>query len=162
MRSPLRSKRRPAILLEVLIAFTLIALCILPLIYPHVFILRSETKFGSTVQLDHYVNLLYADRLQKLYQNEIPWQDIENGNEIPIDSHLLEALGYKGDFPFTGYYKFFKEKQKPRKDAERNVYLLQLQFVFTAKPGVFLEKDLKDKNPKTVYKYRLVVERLKK
>lgn len=156
----MKSRRQPAILLEVLIAFTLIALCILPLIYPHVFILRSEKKFISTVELDHYVNLLYADRLQKLYQNEIPWQDIENGNEIPIDTQLLEAIHYKGDLPFTGHYKFIKEKQKPRKESERTVYIFYLQFLFSPKLGYFLEKE--SKNQKLIYKYRLVVERIKK
>jgi hypothetical protein len=154
--------KRPAILLEVLIAFTLIVLCILPLIYPHVFILRSEKKFISTVELDHHVNLLYADRLQKLFQNEIPWQDIENGLEIPIDSRLLESINYKGDLPFTGYYKFIKEKQNPRKEADKTAYIFHLLFVFTPKPGYFLEQDQKEKNPKIIYRYRVGIERNRK
>lgn len=162
MKTIYRSKRHPAILLEVLIAFALIALCVLPMIYPHVYILRSEKKFIATVELDHYVNLLYADRLQKLYQNEIPWQDIENGKEMPIDSQLLEAVGYKGDLPFTGFYKFIKIVQKPKKEADRAVYIFQLEFIFVAKPGYFLEKDLKEKNPKITYTYKVAVERIRK
>lgn len=164
MKSAYRLKRLPIVLLEVLIAFALIALCVLPLIYPHVFILQSEKKFISTVELDHFVNLLYADRLQKLYQNEIPWQDIENGNEMPIDSHLMESVKYKGDLPFTGYYKFIKERQKPKppKESDKTVYIFELKFVFVAKPGYFLEKDLKEKNPKITYKYQVAVERIRK
>lgn len=161
-------QRRPIVLLEVLIAFALVALCVLPLIYPHVFILRSEKKFVSTVELDHLVNLLYADRLQKLYQNEIPWSDIENGKEIPIDIALLNSLDYKEDLPFTGTYQFVKVRQKPPKPADTTVYLYDLTFTFLPKPGLFLEKAPKDRgdvkvNPDQItYKYQVAIERILK
>lgn len=157
-----RCSRRPVILLEVLIAFALVALCVLPLIYPHVFILRSEKKFIATVELDHLVNHMFADILQKLYQNEIPWQDIESGREIPIDETWLEHLGYKQMLPFTGTYQFIKARQKPDKPAEVTAYLFRLEFTFTAKPGFFLEKDLKDDNPEISYNYQIAVERIQK
>lgn len=148
----MKSKRQPAILLEVLIAFALIALCFLPLIYPHVVILRSEKKFISTVELDHYVNLLYADHLQKLYQNDIPWQYIENGAVIPIE--------LPKDLPFSGHYQFIQEKKKKSKDLNQIVYIFNLYFVFVPKPGYFMEK--KSENLTYKYKYRLCVEKVKK
>ncbi|HEV8052742.1 MAG TPA: type II secretion system protein [Parachlamydiaceae bacterium] len=151
--------RRPIVLLEVLIAFALIALCILPLIYPHVFILRSEKKFISTVELDHTVNLLYADRLQKLYQNEISWQDIENGAPIPITPAMVEAAGVSGDFPFTGTYQFIKKRQKPKDPKDKSAYVFSLEFSFMMKPGYFLEKDTKEEN-KFIYIYQVPVERI--
>lgn len=158
MKRFFHSIRRPVVLLEVLIAFALIALCILPLIYPHVFILRSEKKFISTVELDHVVNLLFADRLQKLYQNEISWQEIESGNPIPITPSMIEAAGYSGDLPFTGTYQFVKIRQKPKDPKDRSAYLFSLEFTFTAKPGQFLEK--KGDDSKIVYKYQVPVERV--
>lgn len=155
--------KHPFALLEVLIAFALIALCALPLIYPHVFIMQSERKFTSTVELDHLVNLLYANILQKLYQNEIPWQSIEEGNEIPIDSQLLQSIHYKGDPPFTGVYKFTKLRQRPRsKDAEKSAYLYQLEFIFSLKPGYFFEKIQKDNTQKLTYRYQIAMERNRK
>jgi len=144
-----RIVRLPIVLLEVLIAFALIALCILPLIYPHVFILRSENKFISSVELDHFVNLLYADTLQKLYQNDIPWQDIERGVEMPIDPQLVQEKGFK-NFPYTGSYKFSKVRKKTNQDTGKGAYLMALTYTFTTKPGFFLEKDLKDNNPKII------------
>lgn len=157
MKSLFYTSRRPIALLEVLIAFALIALCILPLIYPHVFILRSEKKFISTVELDHVVNLLYADRLQKLYQNDISWQEIESGNPISITPSMIEAAGYSGDLPFTGTYQFVKLKQKPKDPKDKSAYLFSLEFTFNAKPGQFLDKSEDDS--KMVYKYKVAVER---
>lgn len=159
----LRFRRRPIVLLEILIAFALVALCILPLIYPHVFILRSEKRFISTVELDHFVNLLYADRLQRLYQNEIPWQDVENGKELPIDASILESMKYSGNLPFLGTYQFVDIRHKPRKPEDRTVYLFNLIFTFLPKPGFFLEKQAKTEEAiereKIIYKYQVAVER---
>lgn len=152
-------KKRPVALLEVIIAFAIIALCILPLIYPHIFILRSERKFISAVELDHLASRLYADRLQKLYQNEIPWQQIESGVATPIDANLLHAAGYSGTLPYTGTYQFVKEKQKPTNPVDKVAYIFQLKFIFTEKPEFFQEKDLKEDNPKVTYMYRIPVER---
>ena len=150
--------RRHIALLEVLIAFAIVALCVLPLIFPHVFILRSEKKFIATVELDHAVNLIYADKLQKLYQNEISWQDIENGTEMRIESQLLKSAD-KQDLPFTGTYKFVKARQKPRKPVDRSAYIFNMEFTFTPKPGAFLEK--KSENDQTItYKYQVPIERV--
>lgn len=152
-------RRRPIVLLEVLIAFALVAICALPLIYPHVFILRSEKKFIATVELDHLVNLLFAELLQKLYQNEIAWPDLENGKDLPIDSHLLESIGYRESLPFVGTYKFITIRQKPRKAADKTVYLFRLELTFIPKPGLFLEKKLKGDDTKIIYNYQIAVER---
>lgn len=152
-------QRRCILLLEVLIAFALIVLCILPLIYPHVFILRSEKKFVATVELDHVVNLLYANILQKLYQNEIAWSDIENGTKIPIDASLLETVGYKQELPFEGSYHFTLLRQRPRSAADVTAYLFILEFAFTPKHARFFEKKTETDSDKIVYKYQVAVER---
>jgi hypothetical protein len=152
-------RRRHILLLEVLIAFALVALCVLPLIFPHVFILRSEKKFNATVELDHTVNVLYADILQKLYQNEIAWSDIERGTELPIDAYLLQAIGYKKELPFTGTYQFVHLKHRPRTPGDITAYLFSLQFSFTPKPQLFLEKNVEGNQEKIVYKYQVAIER---
>ena len=152
-----RCTRHSIVLLEVLIAFALVALCALPLIYPHVFILRSEKKFISTVELDHLVNLLFADILQKLYQNEIPWQDIESGKKIAIESSWLKSLDYKQELLFTGDYHFIKLRQKPSTPGDKNAYIFSLEFVFIPKSGLFLEKNTEKSN--IVYHYELPIER---
>jgi hypothetical protein len=163
MKKIFRLHQHPFALLEVLIAFALVALCALPLIYPHIFILQSERKFISTVELDHSVNLLYADFLQKLYKNEIPWQNIESGHSFPIDPHWFKPLGIKEDLPFIGNYKFEKIQHKPpSKDSERVAYIFNLKFSFRVKPGYFFEKDLKENTPTITYNYHVTVEHIKK
>lgn len=148
------SNARPIVLLEVLIAFALVVLCILPLIFPHVVILKSERAFVETVELDHLVNLLYANRVQKLYMKEIPWQDIEGGKELPIDEGLLQQVGYKRELPFTGNYRFEEIKHKPSKPKDKAIYLFNMSFVFVPKKGVFPGKEEK---PLT-YKYQVMIE----
>lgn len=150
--------RRPAALLEVIIAFALVALCVLPLIYPHVFILRSEKRFIDEAMLDHRVNLFYADIMQKLYQKEIPWNDIMGGKEIPIVLDKDSSLTAKTEFPFKGTYRFQKVRMKESDDAAHSVHLLKLIMTFTPEPGYFPGKNVKP----LVYEYQVMIERKQK
>ncbi|MBA3815555.1 MAG: hypothetical protein H0X29_03375 [Parachlamydiaceae bacterium] len=123
--------KRPLILLEVIIAFSLVALCVLPLIYPQVYILKSEREFIDTIELDHTANLLYGNRLQKLYLNEIAWDEIEEERRIPITAEMMKESGVNREFPFKGEYQFFITKRKPPK-PEDHLYLVKLIFSFTS------------------------------
>jgi hypothetical protein len=143
------NQKRALVLLEVLIAFALIVLCILPLISPHVFILKAERRFVNTVKLDHAVNLLYANRLEKLYQQKIPWQDIEGGKELSIDAPMLRDSGYQEFLPFTGTYRFEEQKSKHSDPPENSVYLYDLIFTFVDEAKANTYK----------YKYKVVIER---
>lgn len=154
-----RIKIRPVALLEVLISFALIVLCVLPLISPHLYILKSERQFIHLVELDHSVNLLFANRLERLYQNKIPWEDIKSGREIPIDDFLFEEAGVKGKLPFKGSYRFIEEKHKQSPEGtEKAVYLFKLIFSFV-KPTK--EKD-PEKEKRLEYTYLLAIERRQK
>jgi hypothetical protein len=130
----MRCQKRHVALLEVLIAFTIIALCIIPLIYPHVALVQSERKFLDRVELDHMVNLLFADQLQKLYEKKIPWSDIEGGKEIPFDQTQLQKMGTER-FPYEGTYRFELIKKKPPKPEDRAAYLFNLFYSFKPKVG---------------------------
>lgn len=145
------------ILLEILIALALVAFCALPLVYPQVYILKSERKFIDTVELDHFVNLLFANRLQKLYLNEIPWSTIESGRPQHIDENILNEMEYKEGLPFDGTYQFSIIKRKPREPAERTLFLVKLLFAFTPKKS----KEV-DKEAKYVYEYEIFIERQQK
>lgn len=149
-----QQKRRCIALLEVLIAFALIVLCVLPLISPHLLILKSERQLVQLVELDHIVNLLFANRLEKLYQNKIPWEEIKNSREVPVDESLLQEIGYSGKLPFVGFYRFIEEKHKNSSEAaEKAAYLFKLIFSFS-KP-----KDVKETEKKLEYTYLLTIER---
>lgn len=128
-----RYSLRPILLLEVIIAFALVALCALPLIYPHVVILKSEKSFIATAQLDHFVNLLYANRLQKLYKEEIPWSDIESEKVMPIDDVIMHEVKYGSALPFDGTYRFVYDRDKTSEKTGKGVYIYKLLFEFVRK-----------------------------
>lgn len=130
-----RNKRRCFLLLEVVIAFALVVLCALPLVYPHVFISQAQKQFISKLDLDHAVNLLYADVLLRIYTDEILWnQMLSEDNQIPlypIDETMLRRAGIEKPLPFKGSYFFREVKHKPSKDqGSLKAYLIQVEFLF--------------------------------
>jgi hypothetical protein len=145
--------RRYIALLEVLVAFAIIALCMLPLIYSQIAVVQSERNFLDVVNLDHTVNLIYVELLQRLYEKKIPFSDIESGKEMPVEEGLLERAGITGPFPFTGSYQFVLEIQKPPKPEEKILALYHLNFSFSPR-----RKASKEEKP-LKYQYTVFIER---
>lgn len=112
----------------------------------------------ATVELDHLVNLLYADRLEKLYLNQIPWPEIQGGKELPIEESLLRQMGITGTIPYTGSYRFIEKRHKPPEAAEKTIYLFDLVFTFVEKKGFFPRKEEKT----LTYTYNVMIERRQK
>lgn len=113
-------------MLEVLISFTLIAFCVIPLIRPHISMIKAQNGFINKVQINHTVNLIYVNILEKLHKNEILLSDIEDKKIFNVDNVELKGInGYKAT------YQFIKEKHKKRNSAGITVYIatLQLQFI---------------------------------
>lgn len=156
-----RLHRRPIALLEVLICFALVVLCFLPLIYPNVFILKKERESIALIDLDHAAALLYAQVLQKLYRNEIPWAAIETSLVIPVDAKLLEESGYSGELPYGGTFQFVEVRKKlPPEDkpGEKSAWLYRL--VFTFSPKVEKTSALKEyQEPPIHYEYEVAIEK---
>jgi hypothetical protein len=120
--------RRNILLLEILIAITIIAVCMLPLLSSHVFIYNAENEFKQTTQLEHVANLVYVDILEKLHQNTISWNDIESGKSIPIDSQFLEPI----DKRLKGSYSFYKTDAKFDDAGNWGGFLYDVRIVFSA------------------------------
>src|ERR1700722_13895 len=88
--------KRPFLMLEVLIAFALITLCATPLIYPHVSMIKAQKEFINKMKINHSVNLIYVNILEKLHRNEIPLQDIEDKKLFNVEAEELKDIsGYK-------------------------------------------------------------------
>lgn len=134
MRRKQRINKRHAILLEVLIAFTLVVLCALPLMYSHAFLLKEQQEFIQKIRLDHAVNLLYAHLHERLQNNEIPWEAIADKTEFPVEQSLLKKLNKDKALPFQGVYHFEIERRKPpgKKEHPFTLNLLKLTIVFTS------------------------------
>ena len=124
---------RHFLLLEVVIALMLVALTVIPLLAPQAYILYRQKTFMQEVDLDHLVNLLYADVVVHLYKGQIPWTDIINSTEFEVDDTQLKQVGFDKQLNFKGTYKFTKEKQKPKKESPYTIYLFNLDFHFSPK-----------------------------
>lgn len=129
---PFRFNKRPVLLLEVVIALMLVALCVVPLLAPQAYILYRQQRFLKEVDLDHLVNLLYADIVVRLYRNDIPWNNIIEGTEFQIDPDTLRRINFDQYLPYKGVYRFAIKRQKPqKKESPFTIYLLNLDFYFT-------------------------------
>lgn len=147
-------RRRHQLLLEVMIAFALIVICVIPLLQPHWFMLRFQQDFIKQVELDHVVNLLYGDMVAKLYANELDWRILENSKLEEIDESMLSHVGITKNFPFKGTYQFKVLDKKSSKTVELAVYRFSLDFKFTKLD------DNKDLNtPEQIFHYELTVVR---
>lgn len=153
--APITARKCPLILLEVLIAFALTALCVLPLIYPHVHIFKTQKEKIASIELDHAVQLLFARCLEQLYRGEIAWADIENESQFPIDEASYLAAGYPKPLPFRGHYAFKEITHKPSEPQEKGIYLFELNFIFTPMHAPSTPHPA----PPLNYHYRLVIER---
>lgn len=154
----IKFRKRHFLLLEVIIAFILIVMCIIPLISPHTFILIEQKKFIHKIEADHLVNLTYADIVERLYLNEIPWNRVVSGDGFEIDDSLLERIKYEKMFPYKGTYRFGEIKHKPKDESLRKLYLLKLEMKFV--PADKSKKDYEEEVPGTLnYYYELFVVR---
>ena len=103
-------------------------MCVLPLISPHTYILLEQKKFIHKVEVDHLVNLVYADIVERMYKNKIPLNDVLTGREFPIDETYLQELKYDKKLPYKGSYRFKEAKHKGKEPY--TLYLLELDFKF--------------------------------
>lgn len=141
-RSPIVKVRRkqPFLLLEVLVAFFLVALCALPLMQPQFAMLKAERAFINSVTLDRVVNHLYTDLLLRFYRGEIAWSSIGTLKTplppIPIIDPEVAALGFKGSYrlrlrPYTGKRGDHSKGGQNEPFIPHNRHLVEVQYNFT-------------------------------
>lgn len=148
-------QKRSILLLEVMIAIALIVLAAIPLIYPHVYLLRAQRHFLEKIELDHAVNLHFVNLMEQLYLNKISWAAVVNEEEFSFSNDTFREMGYKSPFPFQGSYRFKVEKHKPKGESESTLtlYLLDLDYSF------HLKKQPSNSDYRLNYHYNLFVVR---
>ncbi len=107
-------RKRPFLLLEVLIAIILVTLSLFPLVTPYLWMIRGEKQYRSKVEMEHLSNVIYAGVIEKLYKTEIPWELIQSEESTPF---LLEEAAYLASFHFEN------EKDKGNEETGEGVYL---------------------------------------
>ncbi len=88
-------KKLPFLLLELLIALTLVSFFALPLIRTPLETLHQETACLIRMQLELESDLVLAEIRTRLYQNTIPWDKLNNGEPYKEESNstLVELPG---------------------------------------------------------------------
>lgn len=140
----MRIKKRSLLLLEVLIAFAIIVLCIFPLIYPHAAMAKAQKEFVQKVQLDHAVTLLYGQIYQDLLTNKIEWPDIINKRRFEVTPEDLQKF-IPDYLPYKGWYQFELKSQKPPQFQDKTAYIYFLKFTF--EPIKISKKNQKNSKP---------------
>lgn len=121
----LKIKHRSILLLEVLIAFAIIVMCIFPLIYPHVALVKAQKEFIQKIEIDHAVTLLFGQIYQDLHTNQIAWKDIEAKKRFELSEQDFKKFNAGKALPFKGYYYFepliYKPKNQPKEETSAHL-----------------------------------------
>jgi len=150
----MKRKKRPYLLLEVIISMILVSLFLFPILSPHVYILRAQQKAIETMQNDHVANRLYVHILRELYENRIPISALLEEQTLTIQDATLRDLGFESFAKnYQIAYRFEEEKHKPKDDPYQH-YLFNLFLILKQKPSskettyhfsFFLIRDLQEK-----------------
>jgi hypothetical protein len=112
-------KKKPFLLLEILIAFFLVSLCIVPLVRQPLSLYQSELKRLEEMEKERLADWSFTEVKERLLKNEIPWEKIpaksETSGPFSLPDALIQLPGcaskiIKRTFILTG------RGQKPGKD----------------------------------------------
>lgn len=116
LKSIVKKKRLKLSLIEVLIAFLLISLSLIPIVYPYSRALLEEKKFSLNLKAEHDANLLFGRLIQDLHENKVPLGQIEgNIKEIAIPMDKMQEAFIKPPYPKA--FLSFDSKYKPKSNS---------------------------------------------
>lgn len=87
LRAP---RKRSFLLLEVLIAFTLLITCFFPLLKPHLWMRKERLNQLEQWQLHRLSRLAIVEVKRKLYEHKYPWGKLKEG----FEEELADAIIY--------------------------------------------------------------------
>lgn len=97
--TPKNLSKRPFTLLEVMVAFTLVLLCVVPLLRTHLMMFHEERRLVRELAAEQLAGVIFSEVLPLLYENKIPWEEnqvlsyIEPSILEPLEAHA-KKLGY--------------------------------------------------------------------
>jgi hypothetical protein len=146
--------KRPFLLLEVLIALSLVTLCAIPLIVKPIRAYRSEIAHLEAIERERLADWTFSEIQEQLYKNAIPWERLPNFQRTTGPFSLNEStIHIPGIKPkqigrsFTLYGQ--GEKQNNRREIFRMIYVtIEFQPPFAKK--------------NKIYTYRTIVKRILK
>jgi len=94
----MRVKKRPFILLEIMIAIALVALFTLPLTLNPTRLLIQEVKMLERMEAERIADLSFLEVKEKLLRQQIPWSELKEGKKkkYPLENqHFISLAGFK-------------------------------------------------------------------
>lgn len=149
--------KHPFTLLEVLIAFFLIAMCALPLIYPHAVIYKQTKEFAQEVDLDRVAGVIYSAVLDRLYHQKYEWGQIDGNIPFSMDDDLLKEAGISKLAPWLGEYWF--EIMRQKSNTSKNNPTNEKEIVSVNLVAVHLDFKRPGQEKPFSYTYQAVVRR---
>lgn len=111
---------RPFTLLEVLIAFLLIAVAVIPLLAPYPAMFKQQKQFIQELEVDRLANILFVDLLAKIHKNEI--EPLEGGRGL-VEAQVPLPFDVSYAFEENALKLIFKPKKIFGKDYIFTYYL---------------------------------------
>ena len=159
MTSLKRSRKQAIVLLELLIAFSLFCLCVIPLAGTPLKALAGGIKSCQRMHLQRLADLCFADVEAQLFQNAIPWKELtathKNKTELFHDIQTIELKGM-GKRQFERTCTIWTSRRKEGKNQEQ-YRLLTVELCFKSlndRKFFFAKKEFSDK---TVFRHLLFV-----
>lgn len=122
-------KNRPFLLLEVLIALTLVALCLLPLVSPHIMIIKEERNFISVLEADRMANLIFANIVQEMYDHRIPWELLQSSTDKEVTADMLQGINLPQGWPWRPFWRIRPLRSKGEKEKVA-YFLYRIEVIF--------------------------------
>ena len=92
-------------LLEVMIALFLIIVCIVPVLHTFTYMYREQRQSIRDSRRDHLAHLIYAQVVEELYGQKVPWGAIQTSAVRSIANEALDNQlkdkGYKTTYTLT-------------------------------------------------------------
>lgn len=104
-------KKRSFLLIEVIIAFSLASICIIPLISQPIHLYRKESEHLEQMEKSRLANLAFTEVKEIFLRNEIPWDELpakrQKSKIYPLPDGELQLPGkkpkaFKRSFTLTG------------------------------------------------------------
>lgn len=144
-----KRKKRPYLLLELLIAFALLTTCLLPLTQNPLTMVGQERKMLEELELARIADLMFADVKYRLYTNKISYEELTKWEEKQEPPLKLE-IGKNYTKEFKREIRLRSKKINKGKAGEEirivNVHI------------VFVDRKKKENQHTTKFKYKVFVQ----
>jgi len=131
-----------------MIAFAIVALCMLPLIVPNVWMITEEQSSIRDLEQERYANFIYAKIVEDLYKNQPSWSVLEQKQQSWTLPELPSEIPQ--DWPYTVQVLSEISGKKKNEGTGIDYHLLQLKILLQLLP---------DRKKVEEYTYLLFIEK---